>query len=105
VVLLSLSNEPNKMRSRPKHEAATFLKKRASIEDEYGRMMIKLAKSMQESHHLSDTKRGSYGDNWINMIKLHESIGENRVKFAAAIQEISEEVSVLHKEAEKSRKN
>ncbi|CAG8813795.1 11014_t:CDS:2, partial [Racocetra fulgida] len=29
-------------------ETATFFKKRAAIEDEYGRMMIKLAKSMQE---------------------------------------------------------
>ncbi|CAG8574261.1 9732_t:CDS:10, partial [Acaulospora colombiana] len=86
-------------------EAATFLKKRASIEDEYGRMMIKLAKSIQESHHLNDTKRGSYGDNWVNIMRLHESIGENRVKFAAAIQEISEEVSMLYKETEKSRKN
>lgn len=39
------------------------------------------------------------------MLKLHESIGENRVKFAAAIQEISEDVSVLYKETDKSRKN
>ncbi|CAG8805969.1 9865_t:CDS:2, partial [Dentiscutata erythropus] len=39
-------------------KASTFLKKRAAIEDEYGRMMIKLAKSMQEGHHTNDTKQG-----------------------------------------------
>ncbi|GES88458.1 RhoGAP-domain-containing protein [Rhizophagus clarus] len=84
---------------------ATFLKKRASLEEEYGRMMIKLSKSLQESHHTNDTKQGSYGDSWINMLKLHESIGENRLKFAAAIQEISEDVSILYKETDKTRKN
>ncbi|CAG8618131.1 12011_t:CDS:10, partial [Dentiscutata heterogama] len=86
-------------------KASTFLKKRAAIEDEYGRMMIKLAKSMQEGHHTNDTKQGSYGENWLYMLKLHESIGENRVKFAAAIQEISEEITALYKETDKSRKN
>ncbi|CAG8505076.1 27620_t:CDS:10 [Racocetra persica] len=86
-------------------KASTFLKKRAAIEDEYGRMMIKLAKSMQEGHHTNDTKQGSYGENWLYMLKLHESIGENRVKFAAAIQEISEEITALYKDTDKSRKN
>ncbi|CAG8756298.1 15675_t:CDS:10, partial [Dentiscutata erythropus] len=47
----------------------------------------------------------SYGENWLYMLKLHESIGENRVKFAAAIQEISEEITALYKETDKSRKN
>ncbi|CAB5133239.1 unnamed protein product [Rhizophagus irregularis] len=86
-------------------EVATFLKKRASLEEEYGRMMIKMSRSLQESHNTNDTKQGSYGESWMNMLKLHESIGENRVKFAAAIQEISEDVSVLYKETDKSRKN
>jgi hypothetical protein len=86
-------------------EVASFLKKRAVLEEEYGRMMIKLSRSLQESHHTNDTKQGSYGNSWINMLKLHESIGENRVKFAAAIQEISEDVSALYKETDKTRKN
>jgi hypothetical protein len=47
----------------------------------------------------------SYGDSWINLLKLHESIGENRVKFAAAIQEISEDVTTLYKETDRTRKN
>jgi len=38
------------------------------------------------------------------VLKLHESIGENRVKFATAIQEVSEDVSVLYKETDKTRK-
>jgi len=39
------------------------------------------------------------------MLRLHESIGENRVKLAAAIQEISEDVSIIYKETDRARKN
>ncbi|CAG8504023.1 29154_t:CDS:10 [Gigaspora margarita] len=102
---LGIALERVKQGSSSAKASATFLKKRAAIEDEYGRMMIKLSKSMQEGHHSNDTKQGSYGENWLYMLKLHESIGENRVKFAAAIQEISEEITALYKETDKSRKN
>ncbi|CAG8585031.1 4608_t:CDS:10, partial [Ambispora gerdemannii] len=86
-------------------EAALFLKKRAAIEEEYGRMMIKLSKGMQESHQHNVNKQGTYGDSWMNMMRLHEAIGENRVKFAAAISDISEELTSHFKDTEKSRKN
>src|SRR4051812_30168870 len=97
-------------------------------------MMMKLAKNLQESHHTNDTKQGlisrifffgiffftlyyysllinihfiirSYGDSWLSILKIHENIGENRVKLASAIQEISEDVTVLYKDIDKARKN
>ncbi|RIA82502.1 Rho GTPase activation protein [Glomus cerebriforme] len=102
---LGIALERVKQDSVSAKEVAIFLRKRALLEEEYGRMMIKLAKSLQESHNTNDTKQGSYGDSWLKMLKLHESIGENRVKFAAAIQEISEDVSSLYKETDKTRKH
>lgn len=39
-------------------EASVFLKKRAQIEEEYARAMVKLSKSSIESYHLSDGKPG-----------------------------------------------
>ncbi|CAI2176178.1 15309_t:CDS:10, partial [Funneliformis geosporum] len=86
-------------------ELSTFLRKRAAIEEEYGKMMMKLAKNLQESHHTNDTKQGSYGDSWLSILKIHEYIGENRIKLASAIQEISEDVSFLYKDIDKARKN
>ena len=37
-------------------------------------------------------------------MKIHEIIGENRVKFAARLLEMSEELTLLTKEVEKNRK-
>lgn len=39
-------------------EAATFFRKRAVIEEEYARSMIKLAKSSSESYAVSESKAG-----------------------------------------------
>ncbi|CAG8575975.1 4612_t:CDS:10 [Paraglomus brasilianum] len=86
-------------------ETANFLKKRAMIEDEYGRSMLKLSRGTQESCNNSDSKRGTYGDNWYNILRLHEIIGENRIKFAAAIQEIADDLTYQHKDTDKGRKN
>ncbi|CAJ0886377.1 5675_t:CDS:10 [Entrophospora sp. SA101] len=80
--------------------------KASAIEESYGRELIKLAKNTQDKYlSKSDTKKGSYGDCWIDMMKLHESVGENRIRFAATIQEISDEALTLYKDTDKSRKN
>jgi hypothetical protein len=39
-------------------EASAFLKKRAAIEEEYGKAMIKIAKGGKESYYTTDFKRG-----------------------------------------------
>lgn len=38
------------------------------------------------------------------MMRLHESIGEGKLRFAVRLNEISDELSQLHREVEKSRK-
>jgi hypothetical protein len=37
-------------------------------------------------------------------MKIHEIIGENRIKFAARLLEMSEELTLLVKEVDKNRK-
>lgn len=37
-------------------------------------------------------------------MKIHEIIGDNRVKFAARLNEMSEELAMLIKEVDKNRK-
>ncbi|CAH1765344.1 14943_t:CDS:10, partial [Entrophospora sp. SA101] len=60
--------------------------KASAIEESYGRELIKLAKNTQDKYlSKSDTKKG--------------------IRFAATIQEISDEALTLYKDTDKSRKN
>ncbi|SPO31065.1 related to GTPase-activating protein beta-chimerin [Ustilago trichophora] len=85
-------------------EASTFLKKRAVIEEEYARGMAKLARSTFETYSLSDAKAGTFVKSWHSMVKTHETLADNRLRFAAKLSEMSDELSNLAKEVDKSRK-
>ncbi|GAA5878041.1 hypothetical protein JCM8547_005603 [Rhodosporidiobolus lusitaniae] len=85
-------------------EASTFLKKRAQIEEEYARAMVKLSKSSIESYSVGDGKAGSYVSSWLSLLRTHELLGDNRLKFAAQLSEMGDELNVLGKEVEKTRK-
>ncbi|KAJ1574162.1 hypothetical protein NDA12_005999 [Ustilago hordei] len=85
-------------------EASLFLKKRALIEEEYARSMAKLARSTFETYSLSDAKAGTFVKSWHSMLKTHETISDNRLRFAGKLSEMSDELSNLAKEVDKSRK-
>ncbi|KAI8904716.1 hypothetical protein EDD86DRAFT_277914 [Gorgonomyces haynaldii] len=79
-------------------EAAQFLKKRAQLEDEYGKQLQKMSQTKTEG------KGGSYARGWSDFGKLHIKQAEQRIKFAVAINEIAENISVLARNTERSRK-
>ncbi|GAA6023927.1 hypothetical protein JCM10207_009279 [Rhodosporidiobolus poonsookiae] len=85
-------------------EASAFLKKRAQIEEEYARSLSKLAKSSIESYSVGEGKAGSYVSSWISLLRTHELLGDNRLKFATQLSEMSDELGVLSKEVDKTRK-
>ncbi|KAI7895986.1 Rho GTPase activation protein [Mucor mucedo] len=85
-------------------DVAIFLKKRAAIEEEYGKQMIKLAQTMTESYDKSHAKPSTYGLIWTSFLKVHETIGDQRVKFSADIAEVADDVQIMSKDTEKSRK-
>ncbi|GAA5852509.1 hypothetical protein JCM9279_003479 [Rhodotorula babjevae] len=85
-------------------EASTFLKKRAQIEEDYARSMAKLARSSIESYQVGDGKAGSYVSSWLSLLRTHEVLGDNRVKFASQLSDMADELAVLGKEVDKSRK-
>lgn len=111
---------------RKQQDVATFLKKRAIIEEEYGKQMIKLSQSMTEVYDKSHSKtrcvRGdsvlvdtgrywlacwfssTYGTVWTQFLKVHETIGDQRVKFSSDIAEVADDVQIMCKDTEKSRK-
>ncbi|KAG8855526.1 hypothetical protein FRB96_007030 [Tulasnella sp. 330] len=85
-------------------ESSAFFKKRAVIEDEYGRTLQKAARMAHEQYALNDGKAGTFVQAWTNTMKLHDVIAENRMRFGARLNEISEELANLAKEVEKNRK-
>ncbi|KAI9473688.1 MAG: Rho GTPase activation protein [Benjaminiella poitrasii] len=85
-------------------DISTFLKKRAFLEETYGKDMVKVAQTTAESFDRAYPKSGSFGDVWISMLKVHENIGNQRIKFAAAISDAAEDLLSLGKSIEKERK-
>ena len=81
-------------------EAAIFLKKRAAIEEEYAKAMMKLAQSSSKS----EGKGGSHANAWGRFCKLHHRIAEQRMNFATSISELAENIQVLQRNTERSRK-
>ncbi|KAJ7066582.1 Rho GTPase activation protein [Mycena amicta] len=85
-------------------EASVFLKKRAAIEEEYGKSMHKLARMTADTYSIHDGKAGTFVTSWQSAMKTHESMGEGRLRFAQRLNEMSEELATLAKEVEKNRK-
>lgn len=46
----------------------------------------------------------SYGDAWTSILKVHETIGDQHVKFSTDITEVADDLQLLFKDTEKSRK-
>ncbi|KAH7885795.1 hypothetical protein F5I97DRAFT_1875464 [Phlebopus sp. FC_14] len=85
-------------------EASVFFKKRAVLEEEYGKGLQKLARSTSEVYSMNDGKAGSFVNAWQSSMKLHETMAENRIRFAQRLNEMSEELASLAKEVDKNRK-
>ncbi|KAF9129110.1 hypothetical protein BGW39_004452 [Mortierella sp. 14UC] len=49
-------------------------------------------------------KQGSYGDGWNHILEMHERMGNNRLEFSRDLQVVSEELSAIYKETDRSRK-
>jgi len=86
-------------------EASVFFKKRATLEDEYGRTMQKLARTTSDVYSSSDGKAGSFVSAWQSTMKIHEIMSENRIKFAQRLNEMSDDLASLAKEVDKNRKS
>jgi len=110
--LLNIDNGSTVLLNRVKQncnsckEITTFLKKRALIEEEYGKSMLKLTQSALENLDKVNINRklGTFHTNYIKFIKMHEKVGENHVKFAQIINDTYDNISTTLKNTERSRK-
>ncbi|KZT66142.1 RhoGAP-domain-containing protein [Daedalea quercina L-15889] len=85
-------------------EASNFFKKRALLEEEYGRGMQRLAKATSDAYSASEGKAGTFVSAWHSTLKIHEQLAENRLRFAQRLNEMSQELATLAKEVDFSRK-
>ncbi|EJU03697.1 RhoGAP-domain-containing protein [Dacryopinax primogenitus] len=85
-------------------EVATFFKKRAALEEDYGRNLQKLSRLTGEQYSLSEGKAGTFVNSWHSAMRIHEILAENRIRFAMRLNEMSDELLNLAKEVEKNRK-
>jgi dGTP triphosphohydrolase len=81
-----------------------FFKKRAAIEEEYARQLTRLSQSMLESHDRQQFAPDTLTHAWSSILRIHESIGDQRQKFSAEISEVAEDIAYLVKDIEKKRK-
>ena len=66
--------------------------------------MQKLARQAANEYATSEAKAGSFVNAWQSSMRTHEVMAENRIKFAARLNEMSEELTNLAKEVDKNRK-
>ncbi|KAF9349146.1 hypothetical protein BGX34_002013 [Mortierella sp. NVP85] len=93
-------------------EMISFFKKRAVMEAEYGTNILKLATGFRDTYRQQSEgsngqahfKQGTYGDCWLHVLEIHERLGNNRLEFSRDLQVLSEELSSIYKETDRSRK-
>ncbi|KAF9994955.1 hypothetical protein BGZ80_007647, partial [Entomortierella chlamydospora] len=90
----------------------SFMKKRSVMEAEYGTNILKLATGLRDNYRQQPDgangqahfKQGTYGDCWTHILEMHERLGNNRLEFSRDLQVVSEELSSIYKETDRSRK-
>ncbi|GJJ73211.1 Rho GTPase-activating protein RGD1 [Entomortierella parvispora] len=91
-------------------DLVSFLKKRSVMEAEHGTSILKLASGLRDSYRQQSEgthapfKQGSYGDCWNHILEMHERMGTNRLELSRDLHVISEELSTIYKETDRSRK-
>jgi hypothetical protein len=66
--------------------------------------MTKLAQSMMEGHDRQPLVSDTLTQSWTSILKIHETMGEQRLKFGSEISEIAEDIGFLIKDIDKKRK-
>ena len=85
-------------------ELVTFLKKRAAIEEEYGKQICKLATSLHENVRKEIIKPGSYSRCWSSILDLTDSSGKGRFTIANSLRELADGLQQAQKHSERGRK-
>jgi Rho GTPase-activating protein RGD1 len=85
-------------------EFASFLKRRASLEEEHSNGLRKVSKMTQDTMAHPDHIQGTFGGAYREMMEIHEKMANNGYQFAMSLHQMHEDLSELAAIAEKNRK-
>ncbi|CED84616.1 Chimaerin and related Rho GTPase activating proteins [Phaffia rhodozyma] len=85
-------------------QTSTFLKSRARIEETYARSLGELGRDLMDQYSRSEGKAGSFLKAYNDTLRVNDLIAQQRLKYAAKLNEMGEELVSLGKEIEKARK-
>ncbi|KAL2009178.1 hypothetical protein VTN00DRAFT_7372 [Thermoascus crustaceus] len=84
---------------------ATFLKKRASLEEEHAQGLKKLSRSAYEAAHRIENRQGTYSQSYEEINRIHERMADHGLQFAVSLQQMSEDLQELAANIERGRKH
>ncbi|KAI9050470.1 hypothetical protein LZ554_005633 [Drepanopeziza brunnea f. sp. 'monogermtubi'] len=85
-------------------EFATFLKKRAALEDEHSNGMKKLCKVTAESIRRPDHRHGSFLQSYEEVMTIHERMSDNGAQFAISLHQMHDDLGEIALNMERGRK-
>ncbi|KAJ3303333.1 hypothetical protein HDV03_003982 [Kappamyces sp. JEL0829] len=92
-------------------DAAAFLKRRAALEADYAQGLVKLGhgnygppSALPRDSKTAPATPSSFSSGWGRMEKMHIKLGELRLAFSKSIGEMGDNIQVLYKNTERSRK-
>lgn len=85
-------------------EFASFLKKRASIEETNAGTLKRLAQGTKDNMSRADHLGGTFSNAFDGMMTIHERIAENGLQYAMSLYQMTEDIVELAAFAEKQRK-
>lgn len=88
----------------PPQEFATFLKKRATLEEDNAQGLKKVCRATQDSMRRPDHRAGTFSHAYDEMVYIHERMAENGTHFAASLQQMHDDLVDLALSSERSRK-
>ncbi|KOS18161.1 RHO GTPase-activating protein RGD1 [Escovopsis weberi] len=83
---------------------ATFLKKRASLEDDHAQSLKKLCRLTLDNVRKTDHRQGTFAQGYEEMMQINERMADNGIQFAASLYQMQEELQELVGNSERTRK-
>lgn len=83
---------------------AAFLKKRSTLEEEQAMGLRRLAKTHLETIRRPEVRLGSFAQQLVEVLHVHERMSENGMQFALSLHQMHEDLNDLSNNMERGRK-
>jgi len=83
---------------------AAFLKKRSVLEEEHAQGLKKLCKTTSDAMRRPDSRKGSYAQNFEDVMRIHDRMADNGIQFALSLHQMHEDLQELAADKERGRK-